>query len=213
LPCLKKNNFTNSSSNESLNIEDYSSNSFRSSGPCYFFTRKFKVLPIVFFFSAIFCTPKKFSFLGVTTFCFSYCLAISLSARFVWLKILTFSDFVCENQSEYSSTKHFFDLNKSKRNVSKYFFCNDPPAGSPTGTLLRLSPSSKTGNSIKVGQVFAHSKQKTILPKKEKNPSAFSRSQYQSQSVEATGGVYKRQGRIQHALMTYIYKVFLVQEK
>jgi len=46
-----------------------------------------------------------------------------------------------------------------------------------------------------------------------KCPSAISRSQYQSQSVEATGGVYKRQGRIQHALMTYIYKVFLVQEK
>ena len=33
------------------------------------------------------------------------------------------------------------------------------------------------------------------------------------QSVEATGGVYNQQGRIQHKLMTYAYKIFLVQER
>jgi len=33
------------------------------------------------------------------------------------------------------------------------------------------------------------------------------------QSVAATGGVYKGQGRIQRKLMTYAYKEFLVQDQ
>ena len=33
-----------------------------------------------------------------------------------------------------------------------------------------------------------------------------------TQSVGATGGVYKGQGRNQHMLMTYTYKTFLVQD-
>ena len=33
-----------------------------------------------------------------------------------------------------------------------------------------------------------------------------------TQSVGATGGVYKGQGRIQHRLMTCAYKEFLVQD-
>ena len=34
-----------------------------------------------------------------------------------------------------------------------------------------------------------------------------------NQSIATTGGVYKRQGRILHALVKHTYKVFLVQEK
>ena len=33
-----------------------------------------------------------------------------------------------------------------------------------------------------------------------------------TRSVVATGGVYKGQGRIQHTLMTYAYKEFLVHD-
>jgi hypothetical protein len=76
---------------------------------------------------------------------------------------------------------------------------NDPSAGSPTETLLRL-----------------------LLPLSDK-VCLTSRTQFKpalspegspdhSKSVGATGGVYKGQGRIQHKLMTYAYKEFLVQD-
>jgi len=34
-----------------------------------------------------------------------------------------------------------------------------------------------------------------------------------SKSVGATGGVYKRQGRSRHAIITHTYKTFLVHEE
>ena len=72
-----------------------------------------------------------------------------------------------------------------------FHYVNDPIAGSPTITLLRLFlppvPS-------------IHNDSFVILA---------IHNEYQSE--ETTGGVYKRQGRIRYIMMQYIYKGFLVQ--
>lgn len=73
---------------------------------------------------------------------------------------------------------------------------NDPSAGSPTETLLRLLlplDAGARGVSVHAGRVLQTTRRNI-------------------QSVGATGGVYKGQGRIQRALLTHIYKGFLVHE-
>ena len=76
---------------------------------------------------------------------------------------------------------------------------NDPSAGSPTETLLRLL----LPLSNKVNLTFQFPNE---LPRRMpvRNIHRI------AQSVGATGGVYKGQGRIQCELMTRVYKVFLV---
>ena len=69
---------------------------------------------------------------------------------------------------------------------------NDPSAGSPTETLLRLL----LPLSDKVYLTFH-----TGL----EDPRSPEGSPDHSKSVGATGGVYKGQGRNQHKLMTYAY--------
>ena len=73
-----------------------------------------------------------------------------------------------------------------------FFYVNDPSAGSPTETLLRLLlPLSD--------KVYLTSRTR-IEPgcSPEGSPD-------HSKSVGATGGVYKGQGRNQHKMMTYAY--------
>ena len=74
-----------------------------------------------------------------------------------------------------------------------YCICvNDPSAGSPTETLLRLLlPLSD--------KVYLTSHIRVEL---ERSPEG---SPDHSKSVGATGGVYKGQGRNQHKMMTYAY--------
>ena len=71
---------------------------------------------------------------------------------------------------------------------------NDPSAGSPTETLLRLL----LPLSDKVHQTFRYNVQ-------ELNTVAVRIIHRITQSVGATGGVYKGQGRNQHELMTRAY--------
>ena len=71
---------------------------------------------------------------------------------------------------------------------------NDPSAGSPTETLLRLL----LPLSDKVHQTFHCNVQKL-------NTAAVRIIHRITQSVGATGGVYKGQGRNQHELMTRAY--------
>ena len=71
---------------------------------------------------------------------------------------------------------------------------NDPSAGSPTETLLRLL----LPLSVKVHQTFHSSIQ-------ELKTAAVRIIHRNTQSVGATGGVYKGQGRNQHELMTRAY--------
>ena len=81
---------------------------------------------------------------------------------------------------------------------------NDPSAGSPTETLLRLLlPSSE-----KI-QPASHAHRRW-LPSSCGAVRGFHRF---AQSVAATGGVYKGQGRIQRALMRRAYKAFLVDDQ
>ena len=77
---------------------------------------------------------------------------------------------------------------------------NDPSAGSPTETLLRLLL--PLDNKV---QMFSKKKHECVL-----SIHHFHRI---IQSVGATGGVYKGQGRIQLVLMTQFYKEFLVHNK
>ena len=78
---------------------------------------------------------------------------------------------------------------------------NDPSAGSPAETLLRLFPSSeqhgsKSSPSNSTRQTYAQSCNiHRAIP-----------------SVGATGGVYKGQGHNQHELMTQDYWEFLAQD-
>ena len=81
-------------------------------------------------------------------------------------------------------------------------YMNDPSAGSPTETLLRLL----LPLSDKV-RISSHRGQSVNAP-----IAAVPKPHRITQSVGATGGVYKGQGRIQRGLMTHAYKVFLVQE-
>ena len=72
---------------------------------------------------------------------------------------------------------------------------NDPSAGSPTETLLRLL--------LPLDNLACKfSKITTIYVRKEH---LFQSTHQLIQSVGATGGVYKGQGRIQGTLMTYTY--------
>ena len=71
---------------------------------------------------------------------------------------------------------------------------NDPSAGSPTETLLRLL----LPLSDKVHETFRCNVQ-------EPNTAAVRIIHRITQSVGATGGVYKGQGRNQHELMTSAY--------
>ena len=82
---------------------------------------------------------------------------------------------------------------KSIQTEFVYIVMNDPFAGSPTNTVLRLSHSS---NDLvyKTSQNFVVSNEIPV------------RIIHQIiQSIEATGGVYKGQGRNQHKLMTCAY--------
>ena len=73
-------------------------------------------------------------------------------------------------------------------------FGNDPAAGSPTATLLRLL--------LPLAEKYCwDSKHPKQLPAKDALPPALSH----SQSVATTGGVYKWQGRNQCKLMTCAY--------
>ena len=76
--------------------------------------------------------------------------------------------------------------------LSLSYYVNDPSAGSPTETLLRLLlPLSD--------KVYLTSH---IWIKSKRSPEG---SPDHSKSVGATGGVYKGQGRNQHKMMTYAY--------
>ena len=75
-----------------------------------------------------------------------------------------------------------------------WMHANDPSAGSPTETLLRLL----LPLSDKVHQTFHNNIQ-------ELNTAAVRIIHRITQSVGATGGVYKGQGRNQHELMTRAY--------
>ncbi len=83
------------------------------------------------------------------------------------------------------------------------FIYYDPSAGSPTETLLRLLLPLDN----KAGRTFGDKIERirVFIPIR-----AFHRI---IQSVGATGGVYKGQGRIQRELMTHAYKAFLVQDE
>ena len=84
-------------------------------------------------------------------------------------------------------------LSNRFKKVGKNGCVNDPSAGSPTETLLRLL----LPLSDKVYKTF-HGIEVT--------PNAAVQIIHRiTQSVGATGGVYKGQGRNQHKLMTYAY--------
>ena len=70
---------------------------------------------------------------------------------------------------------------------------NDPSAGSPTDTMLRLDHSLDNW-------VYKTSQIKTIS-----NNNSIRIIHRIIQSIDATGGVYKGQGHNQHKLMTYAY--------
>ena len=93
------------------------------------------------------------------------------------------------------------------------FFCFlnciiDPSAGSPTETLLRLL----LPLNYKIRTNFIR---KNIAAFQKRNKFLFLsnvlKPHLETQSVGATGGVYKGQGRILDMLMTCQYKAFLVQ--
>ena len=77
---------------------------------------------------------------------------------------------------------------------------NDPSAGSPTETLLRLLLPLN-------GQVWRSSRTTSNIAAR---LGSIQRPHQIIQSVVATGGVYKGQGRNQHKLMTCAYSEFLV---
>ena len=70
---------------------------------------------------------------------------------------------------------------------------NDPSAGSPTDTVLRLDQTTEDW-------VYKTSQVETIS-----SNNSIRIIHRIIQSIDATGGVYKGQGRNQHKLMTYAY--------
>ena len=78
---------------------------------------------------------------------------------------------------------------------------NDPLAGSPTRTLLRLSRSKRS----KVHKTFQKEYIAAFFPVR-----IIHRAPH---STEATGGVYKGQGRNRRKLMIRDYEAFLVKDK
>ena len=90
---------------------------------------------------------------------------------------------------------------RDENDVDRVDYKNDPSAGSTTDTVLRLSHSSNITVYKTLGGSWV-------------SPCAILRIIHQNvQSIEATGGVYKGQGRIQSRMLTCIYKVFLVSDK
>lgn len=86
---------------------------------------------------------------------------------------------------------------KKKNPFSKLLnFFNDPSAGSPTETLLRLHL--PLNGKIYTTSLNNHQSVKTDITKIQSVHRTI-------QSVGATGGVYKGQGRNQRKLMTCIY--------
>ena len=79
---------------------------------------------------------------------------------------------------------------------------NDLSAGAPTETLLRLL----LPLSDKVREAFQRNVQKL-------STASVRITHRITQSVGATGGVYKGQGRNQHELMTRAYWEFLVEDQ
>ena len=81
----------------------------------------------------------------------------------------------------------------SKRPLKEALDVNDPSAGSPTETVLRLDHS--LGDMVyKTSQIIAIASYDSVR--------IIHRI---TQSIDATGGVYKGQGRNQHKLMTCAY--------
>ena len=72
---------------------------------------------------------------------------------------------------------------------------NDPSAGSPTETLLRLH--------LPLNDEVCTTSQGSVS--NERDIASIRRAHRTIQSVGATGGVYKGQGRNQCALMTHVY--------
>ena len=70
---------------------------------------------------------------------------------------------------------------------------NDPSAGSPTDTVLRLDQTLDD-------RVYKTSQIEVVA-----NYNSIRIIHRIIQSIDATGGVYKGQGRNQHKLMTYAY--------
>ena len=95
-----------------------------------------------------------------------------------------------------SSTRNVLSLTVRFRtnDASDAFrFCIDPPAGSPTGTLLRLLPGSNRRD--QASSPLTRNKSRERFP-------GFLET---VQSRVATGGVYKSQGRIKSEMMTHTY--------
>lgn len=82
---------------------------------------------------------------------------------------------------------------KSWHTVTRGVYSIDPPAGSPTGTLLRLLPGSNRRD--QASSPLARNKSRERFP-------GFLET---VQSRVATGGVYKSQGRIKSEMMTHTY--------
>ena len=83
---------------------------------------------------------------------------------------------------------------QSNSHEVKWICANDPSAGSPTETLLRLL----LPLSVEVHQTFRYNV-------RDPNIVAVRIIHRNTQSVGATGGVYKGQGHNQHKLMIYAY--------
>ena len=97
-------------------------------------------------------------------------------------------------QSRLGQIFHHKRPSHQKSQCRELISANDPSAGSPTETLLRLL----LPLSDKVHETFQHNVQKLST--------ASVRIIHRiTQSVGATGGVYKGQGRNQHELMTRAY--------
>jgi hypothetical protein len=84
-------------------------------------------------------------------------------------------------------------LNMHPCNHVEILIVNDPSAGSPTDTVLRLnhSPQDRVYKTSQIMSIARHNPVRII--------------HRIVQSIDVTGGVYKGQGRNQHKLMTCAY--------
>ena len=114
---------------------------------------------------------------------------VNIVHKVVWNKDIS-SKFDGAASNPYDSAP----LNQTVRANSRYFYTNDPSAGSPTETLLRLLlPLSDNVYTT----LYCNARGPTI---------AQVWIIYRiTRSVGATGGVYKGQGRNQHEMMTHTY--------
>ena len=96
-------------------------------------------------------------------------------------------------------------VTQKRKQILIWVFCgseNDPAAGSPTATLLRLL--------LPLAEKYClDSERHNRKPESDNLPQALSH----SQSVATTGGVYKWQGHNRSVLMKRDYETFLVQEE